>query len=153
MRGARFGQGLDRTPGPPHGVVFKGMADAEQEQQKGSLRPRAERRRARRGDEHEGVDLEPLLPEVLERFTDGEETAEAVGDKVERERAPVRNARRQFFEGEAQAQGSAGSQGENHLGVGTQNAPVAMFVAATRPFGMGFALRPRDILRRHWTVS
>ena len=151
--GCQFSQGLDRTPGPPHGVVFKGMADAEQEQQKGSLRPGAERRRARRGDEHEGVDLEPLLPEVLERFTDGEETAEAVGDKVERERAPVRNARRQFFEGEAQAQGSAGSQGENHLGVGTQNAPVAMFVAATRPFGMGFALRPRDILGRHSTVS
>lgn len=77
-------QGLDRAFGPPHGVVFQGMADAEQEQQQRAFRPGAESRRPRRRDQHQGVDLEAFTSKVLHRLTHSEEAAEPVGDDEER---------------------------------------------------------------------
>ncbi len=128
--GARgeFRQGLDGALGPAHGVVLQGVAEAEEKEEQGAFRPGAERRRPRRRHQHQGVDLEALAPEVVDRFAHGEEAAQAVSAEEERERDPARQARRQFFQGEAEAQGAAGGKGEDQFGVGAENPSVGVIM-------------------------
>src|SRR3546814_3015603 len=70
-------QRLDRTFCPAHGIMLECMAKTEEEEQQRAFRPSTQGRRARRGNEHQRVDLEALELQILDRFADGEPTAEA----------------------------------------------------------------------------
>ncbi len=116
--GGKLGQGLDRAFGAAHGVVFERVADAEQKQQESAFGPGPERRRTCGCDEHQGIDLEALLAEVLERFSHRKKAAEDVGDQEEGEGNPSGKARCEFLEGESKAQSKATCQGEDQLRIG-----------------------------------
>jgi hypothetical protein len=79
-------QRMDRAAGPSHGVVLQRMSEAEQEQEERTLRPLAERCRARGGDQHQRIDVEPTMPEGLHRFAQGEKAAQGVSKAIESKR-------------------------------------------------------------------
>ena len=62
--------------------MFEGVADAEQKQQQRPFRPGPERSCAGGGNQHQAVDLEPPLPQGLDRFSQGEEAACHIGGEV-----------------------------------------------------------------------
>ena len=66
--------------------MFERVTEAEQEEKQRAFRPGAECRRARRRHEHQGVDLEPLAPQVADRLPDREPAPEGVGDEEKAER-------------------------------------------------------------------
>ena len=70
------------------------------------------------GHQHQGIDLEALLAEVLERFSHRKKAAEDVGDQEEGEGNPSGKARCEFLEGESKAQSKATCQGEDQLRIG-----------------------------------
>src|SRR3546814_10732623 len=61
-------QRLDRTFCPAHGIMLECMAKTEEEEQQRAFRPSTQGRRARRGNEHQRVDLEALELQILDRF-------------------------------------------------------------------------------------
>lgn len=64
-----FCERLDRSTCPAHRIALEGMAQTEQRQQQRTLFPLSENRGAARGDEHQEIDLEPLVPNPVDRFT------------------------------------------------------------------------------------
>src|SRR3546814_16631846 len=81
-------QRLDRTFCPAHGIMLECMAKTEEEEQQRAFRPSTKGRRARRGNEHQRVDLEALELQILDRFAEGEPTAETIRGKIEPETKP-----------------------------------------------------------------
>ena len=120
--------------------MLEGVAEAEEEEEQGAFRPGAERGRARRRHQHQGVDLEALASEVVDRLTHSEESAQAVGAEKERERDPARQARGQFFQGEAETEGAAGGEGEDQFGVGAENPSMGVIMVGVILFPVAVAV-------------
>jgi len=106
------------------------MAQAEQEQQKGALCPRAQCCRAGRSHQHQGVDLEALEAQVVQCLPEGVETAKDIGQHETRPRQPIGCTAGQLLNAEPDAQQGAAAKGEIHLGVGAQQPPVLMLVCS-----------------------
>src|SRR3546814_15554121 len=62
-----FGQRLDRTLRPTHGIMFQRVAKAEEEEKQCTLGPGAERRGTSGSHEHQRVDFEALELQILDR--------------------------------------------------------------------------------------
>src|SRR3546814_5202719 len=99
------------------------MAKTEEEEQQRAFRPSTQGRRARRGNEHQRVDLEALELQILDRFADGEPTAEAISGKIEAETYPFASDV-ELLDGETDAKNETAEQSENQLGALAKYAPM-----------------------------
>ena len=79
-----------------------------------------------RGHQHQRIDLEFLESQILDRFAQCEEPAEDIGRDVESPGHPLRNARCQFLDGEADAEQRSAAQRKDEFGVRTEQSPVGM---------------------------
>ena len=129
-------QGLDGATGAAHRVVLEGMAETEQEQQQRPLGPLAQDRGARGRHDHQGIDLQLTVAQVLERFAHGEEAAGRIGQQQQDERTGGTVALCST-PGPAGQEEGAGGQGKNDLGAARPRAPAAVIVVVSRASGRG----------------
>nr|CAD6631309.1 hypothetical protein RNT25_04624 [arsenite-oxidising bacterium NT-25] len=87
-RGREVGKCGNGTPRTTHRIVLQSVSDAKEEEQKGSLGPFAEHRRARRRNQHQEIDLETTEKQCFDGFAQQVIAAKAVGGHIEEKGNP-----------------------------------------------------------------
>lgn len=99
------------------------MLETEEEQQQRPFCPDAQRRRAGRCDQNQGIELETLATQIIEGFADSIETTETVGQDVAEQLQLLGQSRRQLLDGDAEYQQRPASQRDDHFGVPPNHPP------------------------------
>ncbi len=135
----QFGESLDRVLGPAHRVVLERMTEAEQGQKERTLCKGADGCGARSGHEHQGIDLEAPLAEIVPGFPDRKEAAKEVGDHKAGRQQPFRRCSDEIFEYRPGNEKAEARQCEDHFGIGAKEIGMPVIVPITFLVVMGFA--------------
>ena len=97
--------------------MLERVTETEEEEQQRAFRPSAKGRSTGRGDQHQGVDLEPAEAQVVDRFAEREEAAEEIGRDEAGGRQPLRRVGHKLLDAVADPEQRTAGESEDQLGV------------------------------------